>query len=95
MRREGLTPSIAIDCSHANSMRLPANQPKILMNIVDQINNGEKSICGVMLESYIKSGRQDISEEKGKMIPGLSVTDPCLPWQDTEKAIMDAYNALK
>lgn len=95
MRREGVIPSIVVDCSHANSMRQPANQPKILMNIVEQINAGEKSISGVMLESYIKSGRQNIPDEKGKMIPGLSVTDPCLSWQETEEAVLAAYDALK
>ena len=46
-----------------------------------------------MLESYIKTGRQDISSA-GKIIPGISVTDPCLGWQETEQAILAAYEQL-
>lgn len=95
MRREGVTPSVVVDCSHANSQRNPANQPKILNNIVAQINAGETAISGVMLESYIKQGRQDIIPDRGKMIPGLSITDPCLGWAETEDAVLEAFNALK
>ena len=46
-----------------------------------------------MLESYIKTGRQDITA-KGKIIPGISLTDPCLGWAETEAAILDAYEKL-
>ncbi len=96
MRRKKLeTPSIVIDCSHANSGKKPENQPKVLNDIVAQINAGENAISGVMLESYIKQGRQDINVDRGKMIPGLSLTDGCLGWAETEKTILEAYDALK
>ena len=93
MKRLKLTPSVMIDCSHANSMRNPLMQPKIMMDVVAQIRSGQKAICGMMLESYIKTGRQDIST-KGKMIPGISITDACLGWQETEAAILAAYEQL-
>ncbi len=93
MKKLKLTPSIIIDCSHANSMRNPLNQPKILSDVVDQIRNGQTAISGVMLESYIKTGRQDITA-KGKIIPGVSLTDPCLGWAETEAAILNAYENL-
>ena len=93
LHRLNLTPSVMIDCSHANSMRNPLMQPKILMNVVEQIRNGQSAICGVMLESYIKTGRQDISQE-GKGLPGISVTDACLGWQETEAAILEAFEKL-
>ena len=93
MRKLKLTPSIIIDCSHANSMRNPLNQPKILDDVVEQIRNGQMAISGVMLESYIKTGRQDITA-KGKIIPGVSLTDPCLGWAETEAAILNAYENL-
>jgi len=96
MRRRKLnTQSLIIDCSHANSQKNPANQPKVLNDIIGQINNGETAISGIMLESYIKQGRQEIAADRGKMIPGLSITDPCLGWQETETAVLDAYNAMK
>ncbi len=96
LRRQKIQiPSIVVDCSHANSAKKPENQPKVFKDIVNQINAGETAISGVMLESYIKQGRQDINVDRGKMIPGLSVTDGCLGWAETEQAIMDAYNTLK
>lgn len=94
-RRKIDTPSIIIDCSHGNSQKNPQNQPKVLSDIVGQINSGESAISGVMLESYIKPGRQEIVSDKGKMIPGLSITDACLGWQETEKTILDAYETLR
>ena len=93
MKKLKLTPSIIIDCSHANSMRNPLNQPKILSDVVEQIRSGQTAISGVMLESYIKTGRQDITA-KGKIIPGVSLTDPCLGWAETEAAILNAYENL-
>ena len=93
LRRLKLTPSVMIDCSHANSMRDPLMQPKILMNVVDQIRNGQSAICGVMLESYLKTGRQDITSQ-GKIFPGISVTDACLGWKETEEAILNAFERL-
>jgi len=93
MRRIGLTPSVMIDCSHANSMRNPLMQPKILMDVMNQIRNGQSAICGVMLESYIKTGRQDINAQ-GKSFPGISVTDACLGWHETEDAILKAFEQL-
>ena len=93
MRKEKLVPSIVIDCSHGNSMRHPEMQPVILRDVLGQIRAGENTISGVMIESYIKTGRQDIAE-RGKMIPGLSVTDPCLGWEETEAAILELYKGL-
>ena len=93
LRRLKLTPSVMIDCSHANSMRNPLMQPKILMDVVNQIRNGQSAICGVMLESYLKTGRQDITSQ-GKIFPGISVTDACLGWKETEEAILNAFEQL-
>ena len=93
LRRLKLTPSVMIDCSHANSMRNPLMQPKIMMDVVNQIRNGQSAICGVMLESYLKTGRQDITSQ-GKIFPGISVTDACLGWKETEEAILNAFEQL-
>ncbi|MBE6374217.1 MAG: 3-deoxy-7-phosphoheptulonate synthase [Lentisphaerae bacterium] len=93
MKRLKLVPSVMIDCSPANSMRDPLKQPKILENVVAQIRSGQTAICGVMLESYLKTGKQDIAT-KGKIFPGISVTDACLGWQETEEAILAAFEQL-
>ncbi len=93
MKRLKLTPSVMIDCSHANSLRDPLKQPKILENVISQIRGGQSAICGVMLESYLKTGKQDIIT-RGKIFPGISVTDACLGWQETEEAILAAFEQL-
>lgn len=93
MKKANITPSIVVDCSHGNSMRKPENQPLVMRDILGQIKAGETAISGLMMESYMKTGRQDISE-KGKMIPGLSITDSCLGWKETEAAIIELYNEL-
>ncbi len=92
MLRKGIKPAIVVDCSHANSQKNPQNQPGILLNLVDQINAGEKAIRGAMLESYLVTGRQEIADNR---TPGLSVTDPCIGWEETEKTILAAYEKLR
>ncbi len=93
MRKLNLVPSVMVDCSHANSLRDPLLQPKILEDVISQIVHGQTALCGAMLESYIKTGRQDIVST-GKIIPGISLTDPCLGWAETENAILAAYEKL-
>mgnify|MGYP003309833898 CR=1 FL=1 len=85
------TPAIVIDCSHANSDKNPANQPKVLNDVLSQINSGENAIAGIMLESYLLGGRQDITPNHK---PGLSLTDACLSWDETEQIVLDACKAL-
>ena len=94
MRREKVNPAIVIDCSHANSRRQPEKQAVVLRDVLTQYKNGEKAIRGVMLESYIKMGNQPIAK-KGQMIPGLSVTDPCLGWQETKELILESAEFLR
>lgn len=93
MIREKVFPSIVVDCSHANSQRDPLKQGAILRNVVQQILAGQDAIRGAMLESYMKTGRQDIG--KGATIPGLSVTDPCLGWPETEALILETAEMLR
>jgi len=93
MIREKLFPSIVVDCSHANSQRNPLKQGEILHNVAEQIIAGQDAIRGVMLESYMKTGRQNM--DKGAIIPGLSITDPCLGWPETESLILETAEMLR
>ncbi len=86
---------IMIDTSHANSNKDPYLQPLVLKNITDQIIDGNKSIVGLMVESHIKGGRQDIPADLSQLVYGQSVTDGCIDWETTEQAILDMHNALK
>ncbi len=94
MRKSGLVPSIIVDCSHGNSMRQPTNQPAVFKDIVKQLNEGAASIAGVMLESYLKTGKQNMTD-RNNLTYGLSITDGCLGWKETEELILEAFHSLK
>ncbi|KAN0079981.1 hypothetical protein V8E55_009547 [Tylopilus felleus] len=77
-------PSIMIDCSHGNSQKNHNNQPKVLDDICSQLAAGSKTITGVMIESNINAGRQDVpSEGPSGLKHGVSITDACVDWQTT------------
>src|SRR5690606_31406214 len=59
-KASGLTPSIMIDASHANSSKKPENQPEVLADIGAQVATGDRRIIGVMVESNLVAGRQDL-----------------------------------
>ena len=86
---------IMIDASHANSNKDPYLQPLVLKNITEQILDGNKSIVGLMVESHLKGGRQDIPENLCDLEYGKSVTDGCIDWETTEKVLLEMDAALK
>ncbi|ENV34395.1 3-deoxy-7-phosphoheptulonate synthase [Acinetobacter gerneri DSM 14967 = CIP 107464 = MTCC 9824] len=86
---------IMIDASHANSNKDPYLQPLVLKNITEQILEGNKSIVGIMVESHLKGGRQDIPENLDDLEYGKSVTDGCIDWETTEKVLLEMNEALK
>ena len=94
-RKAGVTTNIMIDCSHANSSKKPENQPTVFGNVVDQIVAGNKSIIGVMLESNINAGRQDIPTDLSQLKYGVSVTDGCIDWETTATTLRAAHQKLK
>ncbi|KAM5530848.1 hypothetical protein V8D89_015492 [Ganoderma adspersum] len=86
-------PSIMIDCSHGNSQKNHMNQPKVLADICTQLAAGERHITGVMIESHINEGRQDVPPEgPGALKHGVSITDACVDWSTTV-AMLDELNA--
>ena len=86
---------IMIDTSHANSNKDPYLQPLVLKNITEQILDGNKSIVGIMVESHLKGGRQDIPENLCDLVYGQSVTDGFIDWETSEKALLEMHEALK
>lgn len=77
-----------IDCSHGNSEKDYRNQPKVAKVIADQISNGEESIMGVMIESHINEGSQKVGPDGHESLQyGVSITDSCIGWEDTEKVL--------
>ena len=93
MRKAGLPPQIVIDCSHANSNKRYERQKNVFYDVINQVASGEDAIVGVMLESHLCEGRQDITPDR-RPLPNVSVTDGCIGWQETEELIRFAYNKL-
>jgi 3-deoxy-7-phosphoheptulonate synthase len=87
--------SIAVDCSHGNSNKDPERQPRVAENCVNQIVEGNRSIVGLMLESHLHDGRQSIPADLSQLVYGVSVTDPCIGWETTEKLLRSAHVKLK
>lgn len=79
----GLPSRLVIDCSHGNSSKDPARQPLVAADIAHQLASGSQSICGVMLESHLEAGRQDIVDGRHGLRYGQSVTDACIGWDST------------
>ena len=94
LKHAGLPMRLVVDCSHGNSNKDYRRQPEILDNLVRQIAGGNRGIVGLMLESNIYEGRQDFSGNPKSLRYGVSITDGCISWDTTERAIRDAYKVL-
>ncbi len=89
-----LMPRLMVDCSHGNSQKDYNRQLTVLESLCEQILNGNQAIFGVMLESNLKAGKQD-SKPGDQLIYGLSITDACIGWEDTEKALSMLSETVK
>ena len=85
---------IIVDCSHANSNKNHKRQREVLADIADQIQTGNNSIAGVMLESFLGEGKQSIGAA-GTMKYGVSLTDSCISWDETEELIRYLADAVQ
>ncbi|MYL27532.1 MULTISPECIES: 3-deoxy-7-phosphoheptulonate synthase [Halomonadaceae] len=86
--------AIMVDCSHANSNKDPAVQPLVMQDVTHQIKEGNQSIIGLMVESNINWGKQKLAA-MDEMEYGVSVTDACIDWETTEKAIRQMRDELR
>jgi len=84
---------IMIDCSHGNSYKNFLNQPKVFKEVIEQFAAGEKSILGIMVESNLVEGKQDLADGKN-LVYGQSVTDACVGWPSTVELLNHAYSSL-
>jgi 3-deoxy-7-phosphoheptulonate synthase len=83
-----------IDASHANSRKNPARQMDVISDIATQVARGSRSIFGVMIESNIVAGRQEVIDTQA-LTYGQSITDACIGWEDTECALELLADAVK
>ena len=86
LKKAHIDNGIIIDCSHANSYKDYKRQKEALYDIADQMRSGTAVIAGVMLESFLKEGRQSIGAP-GQLKYGQSLTDACIGWEETEELI--------
>ena len=95
LTKANLAHNIVVDCSHANSYKNPKLQPLVMKDCLNQILNGNRSIVGMMVESFIEGGNQPLPAEGGSLKYGCSVTDACLDWPDTVAMIREARDILR
>ena len=89
----GATQAIMVDCSHANSNKDHTKQGSVLEAVAEQISVGNKSIRGVMLESNLNPGNQKVDNSQ-ELQYGVSITDACIGWEETERLLRDFHKAL-
>jgi 3-deoxy-7-phosphoheptulonate synthase len=91
--KAGLAPVVMIDASHANSSKKPENQPLVLADIGTQLANGDRRIIGVMLESNLVAGRQNLVPGQD-LVYGQSITDGCIDWETTVTVLEGLADAV-
>ena len=94
LRDSGLNDSIMVDFSHANSQKKFKKQMAVAEDVAHQLKTGQKSIFGVMVESHLVEGRQDIQSDK-ELVYGQSITDACINMDDSEKLLRMLAEAVK
>ena len=90
-----LNPAIVIDCSHANSRKDYTKQKRVLRNVLDQRIWGDRFIRGFMLESNLYEGNQKIPSDPKNLRYGVSVTDSCIGWEETERILLHGAELLR
>lgn len=90
-----LNSRLMIDCSHDNSNKDYAQQPMVLQNVAEQLENGSKQIMGIMLESHLVGGKQSIPQDLSQLVYGQSITDGCVDWQATSMMLHTLSKALR
>ena len=94
LEKHDLKPLMMVDCSHANSMEDYHRQVDVCNNVASQVADGENRIMGVMLESHLVEGRQDVIDGQS-LTYGQSVTDACISWEATEECLRGLADAVR
>ena len=96
LQKSNVITKLIVDCSHANSKKQFDLQPEVFQDVVNQKITGNQNIVGVMLESHLHPGNQSLNEKMPQTLKyGVSITDACLGWEQTENSLMEAYAKLK
>ncbi len=94
LRAAELSPRVMVDTSHGNSERDHQRQPHVAADLAAQIADGERGIVGVMMESFLVGGRQDLGDP-ATLTYGQSVTDACMSWEMTADVLTGLASAVR
>ncbi|SCL12918.1 3-deoxy-7-phosphoheptulonate synthase [Micromonospora inyonensis] len=94
LRAANLPERVVIDASHDNSGKDHRRQPVVAADVAEQLAAGQRGIVGIMLESFLKSGRQDLNPTRD-LTYGQSITDACIGWQDTAEVLETLATAVR
>jgi 3-deoxy-7-phosphoheptulonate synthase len=94
LNEASLPPRFVVDCSHANSEKDYTRQPAVWNDVIRQRVAGNHTIVGLMLESNLKAGKQALGNDLSALEYGVSITDGCISFDETERLLRTAYDAL-
>jgi 3-deoxy-7-phosphoheptulonate synthase len=94
LAKSGVPERVMVDCSHANSRKDYLKQIDVARDLGQQIAAGDKRIFGIMIESHLHAGRQDLKPGV-PLEPGVSITDACIGWEQTEQVLRDLAVAAR
>jgi len=94
LKGAGLEPCVMIDFSHANSRKQPERQRAVCGDVCTQIAGGDQRIIGIMAESHLKAGRQDVTPGQA-LTYGQSITDACMGWEDSQTVLAELAQAVE
>ncbi|NML44189.1 3-deoxy-7-phosphoheptulonate synthase [Ramlibacter sp. G-1-2-2] len=94
LRKSGVLERVMVDCSHANSRKDYQKQVEVAADLAQQVAGGEQRVLGLMIESHLHAGRQDLKPGVA-LKPGVSITDACIDWAQTEDVLRKLARASR
>ena len=95
LRKKGLPETVMVDCSHANCNKNYQLQAMVWQDVINQRLDGNDAIIGLMIESNLHEGQQKHGGDLSRLSYGVSITDPCISWEITERLILGAHDKLR
>jgi 3-deoxy-7-phosphoheptulonate synthase len=94
LRANNLLPRVMVDCSHANSDKDYRKQSAVWNEVLQQRVRGNDAIIGMMLESNLAPGNQKLTADLSALRYGVSITDGCIGWEETEVLLRSAHEKI-
>ncbi|MFS8563705.1 MAG: 3-deoxy-7-phosphoheptulonate synthase [Rhabdochlamydiaceae bacterium] len=88
LRSLAISSRILVDCAHGNCKKNHNKQRDAFLSALGQIHEGNTHLMGMMVESYLSAGHQLLPEDPSSLVPGVSITDPCIDWSETEELVL-------